>query len=291
MDLSLGANRFNAAAVATSFHVENLPMSQALEGRVGNDLGLNEPAYPRYRRNAFGSLLLLMGAVILTLNPEWFNRPVARVLAALSKDHELATKLATALSEYSTCHGVIIVALVWYCWFNSTPRLRPAIAAGVGGAFLAGILSRILQRSFTTYPKPIYDPALQVPEVGSLTDFIVAGANTFPSERATLFAGLAIVVFLARPKLGLVALGYTILIDTARIYLGLHYPADLMGSVALGALVVWLAQMRLGSSLSVTLLSWEAKSPGLFYAAAFFVSYQMATAFSDLRAIVAIMTH
>jgi hypothetical protein len=101
-----------------------------------------------------------------------------------------------------------------------------------------------------------------------------------------LFAGLAIVVFLVRPRLGLLAIGYTLMVDATRIYLGLHYPADLMGSVAIAALFVWISQVPWGIVLGRALLAWERRSPALFYTAAVFISYEMATAFADLRAIV-----
>jgi undecaprenyl-diphosphatase len=230
-------------------------------------------------------LLLLIGAIILTLNPEWFNRPTARLLASLSKDHEFATELAKVLSENATLHGVIMVALLWYCWFKDGTPARSTIGVGVSGAILAGLLSRFLQRHFPTYPRPIYDPALHIQD-RSVGEIITTAANTFPSERATLFAGLAIVIFLVRPRLGLFAIAYTLMVDIVRIYLGLHYPADLMGSVAIAALIVWLTQMPWGIILGRALLVWEDRAPGVFYTAAFFVSYQMATAFADLRAIV-----
>ena len=260
-------------------------MSRAYESPTEANLTLGGPDDYRYKRNAFGSLLLLMGAIILTLNPEWFNRPVARLLAVLAKDLQLATELAKILSENSTLHGVIIVALLWYCWFKDGAAARRVIGVGVLGAILAGVLSRFLQRHFPTYPRPIYDPALQS-QGGSIGEFITSAANTFPSERATLFAGLAIVIFLVRPRLGLLAVAYTLMVDTARIYLGLHYPADLLGSVAIAAFFVWISQISWGIALGRALLVWENRYPALFYTTAFFISYQMATAFADLRAII-----
>jgi membrane-associated phospholipid phosphatase len=265
--------------------MERLLMSRAYESRSEASLVLNGSDDYRYKRNAFGSLLLLMGAIILTLNPEWFNRPVARLLAALSRDHQLATDLAKILSVNATLHGVIMVALLWYCWFKDRAHTRAVIGVGVSGAILAGILSRFLQRHFPTYPRPIYDPALQS-QGGSAGELITWAANTFPSERATLFAGLAIVIFLVRLRLGLLAIGYTLMVDVARIYLGLHYPADLLGSVAIAAFFVWITQMPWGVALGRALLVLENRSPALFYTTAFFVSYQMATAFADLRAII-----
>jgi undecaprenyl-diphosphatase len=260
-------------------------MNRVFESRSQAKLVLGESGDYRYKRNVVGSLILLAGAIILTLNPEWFNRPVARLLAVVSRDHQLATELAKILTENPTLHGVIIVALLWYCWFKDGPPARAMIAVGVSGAILAGIIGRFLQRHFPTYPRPIYDPALQLPGE-AVGEIIRSAANTFPSERATLFAGLGIVIFLVRPRLGLLAISYTLMVDTGRIYLGLHYPADLLGSVAIAAFFVWITQIPWGMAFGHALLTWESRTPSLFYTMAFLVSYQMATAFADLRAIV-----
>ena len=49
---------------------------------------------------------------------------------------------------------------------------------------------------------------------------------------------------------------------------------------------VWISQIPRGTALRRALLVWESRSLALFYTMAFLVSYQMATAFADLRAIV-----
>ncbi len=206
------------------------------------------------------------------------------------RSHQLSTELAKVLSENATLHGNIMVALLWYCWFRNGVLARTAIGVSVLGAILAGILSRFLQRHLPTYRKPIYDPALQS-QGGSAGELMTWAVNTFPSERATLFAGLAIVIFLVRPRLDLLAIGYTLMVDAVCIYLGLHYPADLLGSVATADFFVCISQIPRGMALGRALLVWESRSPALFYTMAFLVSYQMATAFADLRAIVSSFYH
>jgi len=152
-----------------------------------------------------------------------------------------------------------------------------------------------LQRTLPTSPQPIFDPLLQlhVPavlgDIDTLRTTSSPNSHTFPSERATMFAGLAIAVFLIRPKLGLLALGCTMLADVSRIYLGLHYPADIIGSYSLAAAIVWLAQMQWSSELGLRFVRWESISPSTFYMCAFFAYYQVTTAFQDLRDLAGIL--
>src|SRR6266702_3687129 len=66
-------------------------------------------------------------------------------------------------------------------------------------------------------------------------------------------------------------------------YAGAHYPSDLIGGAALGTIAIWAVQRPKIFSLCSPALQWEKRSPSIFYATAFFLSYQVATLFGDLR--------
>jgi len=67
--------------------------------------------------------------------------------------------------------------------------------------------------------------------------------------------------------------------------MGGHYPSDLIAGAALAAFVVWGAQASPSISRGERLMRSEKTSPALFYMIAFFLSYQIATLFEDIRAI------
>ena len=243
----------------------------------------------RALRNAAVFSLLFFGTLVVALYPDWFNGPVAKAINGLTIDHQFANALAFGIS-YPTLQGVTVVALVWCCWFSGlTPDLRARVMSGAAAAILSGIIAHLVQRGIPTAPKPIVDPFLHlnVPavlgdiDVLKTTDF--PSTHTFPSERGTMFAGLAIAVFLVRPKIGLLALACTATVELSRIYLGLHSPIDIFGSFSLAAAMVWLAQMRWSSELGLRSIRWEMASPPTFYMCAYLASYGMSTAFQDLR--------
>jgi membrane-associated phospholipid phosphatase len=195
---------------------------------------------------------------------------------------------------HPTLQGVIALSLVWCCWFSGiNAELRARIVSGVFAAVCAALVAGFLQYTLPTAPKPIFDPMIELhlpPVLGdieSLKATALANSHTFPSERATMFAGLAIAILLVRLKLGLIAIGCTMAAEIARIYLGLHYPTDILGSFSLAAVMVWLAQMQSASGLGLRFIRWESTSASTFYMCAFFASYQMTTAFQDLRDLVA----
>jgi undecaprenyl-diphosphatase len=104
-----------------------------------------------------------------------------------------------------------------------------------------------------------------------------------PSDHVTVFAGLTVVLYIARPSFVTYAILWTIVVESFRNYIGAHYPSDLIAGAGLGAFAVWASQMSWPISAGKKVMRWEQSSPGLFYMIAFFLSYQMATLFNDIR--------
>jgi membrane-associated phospholipid phosphatase len=250
---------------------------------------LRETSYARHLTNSIMFLLVFLGTTVLRLYPDWFDRPVAKVLNNFALGHRFANELAHG-TAYPTLQGMIVVSLLWYCWFSDDgPELRARLVIGAAAAVIAGLIAHLLRYTIPPTSRPIFDPVLQLHSPGVLGDIDALRAHfnfpAFPSERATMFAGLAIAIFFVRRNVGLLALGCTTAVEFSRIYLGLHYVTDIMGSFALAAAVLWFAQIRWGSELGRPFVGWERASPSTFYMCAFLASYQMTTAFEDLRAL------
>ncbi|MFG1816415.1 phosphatase PAP2 family protein [Kribbella sp. NPDC049174] len=64
------------------------------------------------------------------------------------------------------------------------------------------------------------------------------GDWSFPSNHATLAAGLAVGIALLRPRLATVALPLAAAVVLARVAAGVHYPHDVVAGAALGASLV-----------------------------------------------------
>ncbi len=78
----------------------------------------------------------------------------------------------------------------------------------------------------------------------NVTQLIAHAADkTFPSDHTTVTAGIAFALLLARfKKLGLLVLAVAVLIGLSRVYVGVHYPLDIIGGLVtavLGGAVVY----------------------------------------------------
>ena len=237
--------------------------------------------------------LLFVGAALLAHQRDWLDRPVVKIINHFAADQDFATEIAGGLA-YPSVEGAVVVALIWYCWFSGISReTRARLASGVIAAVAAGLLAHVLQQNLSWTARPIFDQAirLHLPHVlGDIEDLEATsnpGSSSFPSPRATMFAGLATSALLVRHRIGFIALACTTLVELSRIWLGLHYPVDLIGSFALAAAAVCFSQMRWNSELGLAFVRWEELSPPTFYMFLSLASYEMTVTFEDLRELAA----
>jgi hypothetical protein len=141
--------------------------------------------------NAFAWSLLLLGAGILAFHPDWIDRPLARTINSLTHNRDFANALAFDLAD-PTLQGVVVVSLLWYCWFSGVNESRARLVTGIFAAVLAALVARLVHYTLPKSSKPIFDPLLGLdpPTVLGDVDSLRAAASfsnlhTFPSERAT----------------------------------------------------------------------------------------------------------
>ncbi len=90
-----------------------------------------------------------------------------------------------------------------------------------------------------------FDPRSFV--VGHFTPLISHIAdNGFPSDHTLLVAGLAAVGTYWNKRMGILLWALAVLVAVARVYVGVHHPIDVIGSIiiALVAVPVWRAFMK-----------------------------------------------
>jgi undecaprenyl-diphosphatase len=86
---------------------------------------------------------------------------------------------------------------------------------------------------------------------------IAHGADgSFPSDHAAAAFAIATVLFVLHRRLGIVALLAAALMSVARVYVGVHYPGDVLAGALVGIavaalLVTWLAPLMSGLRLLV----------------------------------------
>ncbi|MEV4942312.1 phosphatase PAP2 family protein [Streptomyces zaomyceticus] len=153
--------------------------------------------------------------------PPWFDRVMGFV------------------GEYGIMLAMALVVL--WCWWSVRRRgtLADSVSAVTGlvwAPLAAGtaLLVNIPIRGFVERPRPFRDHRGLDVLVEGKTDF------SFVSDHATLAMALGVGLFVAHRRFGLAAIGLALAEGFARVYMGVHYPTDVIGGFALGTAVALL---------------------------------------------------
>ncbi len=193
--------------------------------------------------------------------------------------------------------GGLLLIPYWWFWFagegERRERRRRVVVAALLGTFAALILARGMATMLPFRLRPIHEIGIgfqppSLPIVMNLENW-----SSFPSDTASLFFALSFGIWRLSRPIGAALMAYSaILICLPRIYLGIHYPSDIVAGALLGIAAAWatIAVMEtrdgaLGRRIMGPLSALEARRPGLFYAAAFAMAFEMATMFDDVRAL------
>ncbi len=114
------------------------------------------------------------------------------------------------------------------------------LLADVAADALAGLLKQVFGRD---------RPPLRYPEPAALVH--VPGSASFPSGHAATSFACAVILARAAPRLRFALYALAALIAWSRVYVGVHYPLDVVAGAALGVAVglAVTALPRLGAAL------------------------------------------
>jgi len=197
-------------------------------------------------------------------------------------------RLVTWLTADEFQKGGIIALLLWWAWFMPTenPKVsREKLICACIAAPFALALSRLISLVAPFRVRPIHLPDLHIRLADTLSSHALENWSSFPSDHAMLFFTLAAGIFFVSKRIGLIALLYvSLIICLPRIYLGLHYPTDIMAGAFLGTGVAYIACLpRVRSALARPVFSVLTAFPAVFYTFCFFYTNQIANSFGWVR--------
>ena len=156
-------------------------------------------------------------------------------------------------------YGVVLFAAVLLAALVAARHRSSRDLAATGWAvvaLLAGLaLNQPVGHVFTeARPYATHPGILRLADV--TTDF------SFPSDHAVMAGAVAAGLLLAHRRLGALAVAAALLMAFARVYIGAHYPWDVLGGLAFGALIAVLGWLVLRVPLTAV-VAWLRRLPGL----------------------------
>ena len=224
------------------------------------------------------------------MNP--FDANILHFFNQFAQKSELVDKLIFLITFNVLIQGGLILALLWWAWFRNPQaparqKERELILSGAVLAIAGLVVARTLAFSLPFRARPRYTPMLhfRLPAGSDALEMIHWSA--FPSDHAVLFFSLATTLFFVSRRLGILLYVYVALVVCLpRIYLGVHFPTDIVVGAILGSAIASLSLVKSPREfIALPLLRWRDKSPGAFYAFAFLSTLMLSTEFESVRTI------
>ncbi len=185
--------------------------------------------------------------------------------------------------------GALLVSVYWFLWFSgkdeqSSTDMRKSLVASIAGS-MAGVLFTVFLTAVLPFRlRPLHNPEMELSIPADL-EKILQGMSAFPSDTATLIGGLVTGIFIVSKTAGMLSMLYAFsLVLIPRVFLGLHYPTDIMAGALVGvSFVVLMNRPGVRDALSSQVLQLAEKHPYSFYGVFFLLTYELGSLFLDLR--------
>ena len=182
----------------------------------------------------------------------------------------------------------LITGMLWWAWFHPNQKLdsnRESVIAAITLSFVAIFFARILARCLPFKVRPISNPELGFQLPFGVKPETLWELNSFPSDHAVMFFALSTVLLFISNRLGITALLFSFfVICLPRVYLGFHYPTNILAGALIGTLLGsfgWVSAIR--KRLAYFPMEWVRCYPGIFYAGFFLITFEMTSMFKDVR--------
>jgi undecaprenyl-diphosphatase len=196
--------------------------------------------------------------------------------------------LVVRISNSNLVKGGIMMALFWWAWFrpdSASSKKREMLVTGPVAAAFAMIVARTLPLVLPFRVRPMHNPLLNFQLPYAMDPSTLISWSSFPSDHAVLYFCLAITIWYASKPLGAVALCHALfVICLPRIYIGAHYPTDILCGALLGAAIASLAlNNQLRRVVSRPGLFWLQNHPQSFCAFLFLFCFEVSEQFDSVR--------
>jgi undecaprenyl-diphosphatase len=218
----------------------------------------------------------------------FFDSSIVTFLNSFARHSWAFDSFVCMLSGNDLLKGGVVVALIWWTWFRpnaGTDDTRQHLICAIFACLLAVLIARALAILLPFRARPMAVAALHFQRPYGAGDGGLIDWSSFPSDHAAVFFALAMSIFFVWRAAGIAALSYVFLfIAMPRLYLGFHYPTDILGGAFIGIALAFLARAKLFFDwVRRFIMPWLQRSPGSFYACLFILTFQIATLFQSMR--------
>jgi undecaprenyl-diphosphatase len=227
-----------------------------------------------------------------------FDSSIIAFFNAFSQKSWYVDHLMVFISQTRLVKGGLLILAIWWLWFRNTDErkaqtTREHIVATIVSCFAALFVARALAFALPFRGRPFNDPHLhfRLPYGAELDELL--SWSSFPSDHAAMALALAVGLWFVSRRIGVAAIIYAfVIICLPRVYLGIHYPTDIIAGALIGSGIAWLGNTdKVRSYIAGRTMPWLSAAPGAFYTGFLLVTYQMADMFDEVRNVGSAVLH
>lgn len=214
----------------------------------------------------------------------FFDFEIITYLNQFSQQSKIFDSFMLILSGNSLLKASIFMFVLWYGWFKDENNRQQIISILIS-SIIAMLFARGLALTLPFRLRPLHEKGLDFVLPHGMVALHSSGWSSMPSDHAVLFFSLATGIFFISKKLGLFTFFYTVLfIAIPRVYLGLHYPTDIILGAIVGIIIAVLGQIYFNKNKYIgSIVVWSNSKPHIFYPLFFLVTYQFTDMFNSSR--------
>ena len=159
---------------------------------------------------------------------EFFTKVDLSILLWIQEN--LRSEYITTFMYHTTSIGSILLALIALCFIIKGSRSEKIAGVAVlASCFLEVFIVNGVLKNLIARPRPFVTYDEVVPLVNILSE------HSFPSGHTALVFSMAFVIYKLLPAIyGKVAIVIACLVGFSRVYLGVHYPSDVIAGIIVG---------------------------------------------------------
>jgi undecaprenyl-diphosphatase len=217
----------------------------------------------------------------------YFDLPILHVINGYCGNSWLLDRLISHLAL--DFKWAIPLCVFWVLWFQNVED-QDARRKVLIRIILAVLLSLVINRTLSVL-MPYRVRPMETPGIGYRHPLFEGGFNladfelwsSFPSDQATYFFAFATGFCFFSARLGIAMFAYSTLIVLSRVYLGTHFPSDVLAGALLGIVVQLGLNCEFVRRALTPVMVLEQRKPAIFNALLFFVLLEMGTGFMNIR--------
>jgi undecaprenyl-diphosphatase len=197
--------------------------------------------------------------------------------------------LVKQAEENPIVRGSLYLALYWAFWFwpmEDRTEQRKSLINIILGIIAAIVAARAVSLILPFRVRPMYTEGIDFHPAAFPVQYDLVDWSAFPSDTAAYFFAMAAGFWIFSRPLSIIAMVYAAMyICLPRLYLGLHWPSDLVAGGLVGAVVAPLVirSAFIRRRFATPLVAFSEAQPHLFYAGMFMLTCEMVPLFYNAR--------